>query len=103
MNRNRQKHSSNEAAEPTPSETVLNFGGSKAELWFKGGEILFLRNILKESKKFAAQCKWFTSLVSKGENMKPLLKLLNKLKASEVKEINMQQGNKITRVLAWRF
>lgn len=103
LNRNRQKQSSNEAGEPTLSETVLNFGGQKAELWCKGGEILFLRKMLKESKKFAAQCKWFTSLVSKGENMKPLLKLLNKLKASEVKEINMQQGNKITRVLAWRF
>jgi len=103
LDRNRQKRSSKEVGEPTRSEAVLNFGGQKAELWCKGGEILFLRKMLKESKKFAQQCKWFTSLVSKGENVKPSLKLLGKLKAVEIKEINMQQGNKVTRVLAWRF
>ncbi len=103
LDRNRQKCSSKGADEPTRSETVLNFGGQKAELWCKGGEILFLRKMLKESKKFAQQCKWFTSLVSKSENVKPSLKLLAKLNAVEVKEIKMQQGNKVTRVLAWRF
>jgi len=103
LDRNRQKHSSKGVYDPTLSGPVLNFGGQKAELWCKGGEILFLRKMLKESKKFAQQCKWFTSLVSKAENVKPSLKLLAKLKAVEVKEINMQQGNKVTRVLAWRF
>jgi len=103
LDRNRQKRSSQGVAEPTQSDAVLNFGGQRTELWCKGGEILFLRKMLKESKKFAQQCKWFTSLVSKSENVKPSLKLLAKLKAVEVKEIKMKQGNKITRVLAWRF
>ena len=84
-------------------EAVLNFGGQKAELWCKGGEIRFLRKMLKESKRFAEQCGWFTSLISKSENVKPSVKILSKLGVSEVKEIEMQQGNKVTRVLAWRF
>jgi len=103
LNRNRQKRSVEGTGGSLKSETVLNFGGQKAELWCKGGEIRFLRKMLKESKRFAPQCKWFTSLVSKSENLKPVLKLLAKLGAVEIKEIEMQQGNKVTRVLAWRF
>lgn len=81
----------------------LNFGGMEAELWCKGGEALFLKKMIKESKQFANQVGWFTSLVSKGENVKPLMKLINKSGAIEAREIEMVQGNKITRILAWRF
>ena len=81
----------------------LNFGGMEAELWCKGGEALFLKKMIKESKQFANQVGWFTSLVSKGENVKPLMKLINKSGAIEAQEIEMTQGNKITRMLAWRF
>lgn len=88
------------AGEASPT---LNFGGQNAELWCAGGEIRFLKRMIKESKVFADQCHWFTSLVSKGENVKPSLKLLQKLAATEVKEIEMKQGNKITRILAWTF
>ena len=81
----------------------LNFGGMEAELWCNGGEALFLKKMIKESKQFANQVGWFTSLVSKGENVKPLMKLINKSGAIEAREIEMTQGNKITRMLAWRF
>jgi 23S rRNA (adenine1618-N6)-methyltransferase len=83
--------------------TQLNFGGMESELWCNGGEALFLKKMIKESKQFATQVGWFTSLVSKGENVKPLIKLLNKSGAVDVREIEMAQGNKITRVLAWTF
>lgn len=82
---------------------TLNFGGQNAELWCAGGETRFLKRMIKESKVFADQCRWFTSLVSKGENVAPSIKLLRKLGATEVREIEMKQGNKITRVLAWTF
>lgn len=81
----------------------LNFGGQKAELWCSGGEVRFLRRMIKESKDFATQCKWFTTLVSKGGNVEQSLKLMRKVGATEVKKIEMKQGNKITRVLAWTF
>lgn len=103
LSKNRQKNSDKKATESSADKTIQNFGGQKAELWCNGGEIRFLRKMLKESKKFGSQCKWFTTLVSKSENLQPSLKILSKLAATEVKEINMQHGNKQTRILAWRF
>ncbi|ABZ74673.1 protein of unknown function DUF890 [Shewanella halifaxensis HAW-EB4] len=87
----------------TKTETPLNFGGQKAELWCEGGELQFLQTMISESHEFASQCLWFTTLVSKKENLKPAKALLAKVKAEEVKEMEMHQGNKITRVLAWTF
>ena len=84
-------------------DLVLNFGGQKAELWCAGGEIRFLKRMMKESKLFAQQCRWFTTLVSKRENLKPSIKLLRKLGVTDLKEIEMKQGNKVTRILAWTF
>jgi 23S rRNA (adenine1618-N6)-methyltransferase len=85
------------------TSSALNFGGQNAELWCKGGEQKFLRTMIKESREFSAQCRWFTSLVSKSENLAPAKKLLRKLAASDVREIEMKQGNKITRILAWTY
>lgn len=81
----------------------LNFGGQGAELWCQGGERQFLATMIHESQAFADQCLWFTSLVSKRENLKPCYQALAQLKVDTVKTIEMQQGNKITRVLAWSF
>ncbi|WP_301387106.1 23S rRNA (adenine(1618)-N(6))-methyltransferase RlmF [Thalassolituus sp. UBA2590] len=89
-------------AEPK-SEPLLNFGGMENELWCNGGEALFLKKMIKESKQFASQIHWFTSLVSKAENLKPLSKLANKAGATDVKIIEMTQGKKQTRILAWTF
>jgi len=81
----------------------LNFGGLGAELWCKGGEQLFLKKLIRESQAYSTQCRWFTSLVSKADNVKPAKKLIRKLGAVDVREIEMKHGNKITRVLAWTF
>ncbi|MCL2916104.1 23S rRNA (adenine(1618)-N(6))-methyltransferase RlmF [Shewanella corallii] len=81
----------------------LNFGGQKAELWCEGGELRFLEDMIRESQQFAGQCQWFTSLVSKSDNLRPCRRLLQKLEAESVRVIEMHQGNKITRVLAWSF
>ncbi|QDF65438.1 23S rRNA (adenine(1618)-N(6))-methyltransferase RlmF [Shewanella sp. SNU WT4] len=85
------------------AEPKLNFGGQANELWCQGGELGFLTNMINESREFSHQCLWFTSLVSKGENLAPCRKLLTQLGADEVKVIEMQQGNKLTRVLAWSY
>lgn len=82
---------------------TLNFGGLGAELWCKGGEQLFLKKLVKESQVYSTQCRWFTSLVSKADTVKPLKKLIRKLGAVDVREIEMKQGNKVTRILAWTF
>jgi 23S rRNA (adenine1618-N6)-methyltransferase len=59
--------------------------------------------MIKESLEFKDNIIWFTSLISKGDNIKPLEKLLNKIGAKEIKVINMSQGQKISRILAWTF
>jgi 23S rRNA (adenine1618-N6)-methyltransferase len=82
---------------------TLNFGGLGAELWCKGGEQLFLKKLIRESQRFSTQCRWFTSLMSKADNVEPAQKLIRKLGAVDSREIEMKQGNKITRVLAWTF
>ncbi|AJY50453.1 23S rRNA (adenine(1618)-N(6))-methyltransferase RlmF [Halomonas sp. KO116] len=87
----------------TTKTPTLNFGGLGAELWCKGGEQLFLKKLIRESQEYATQCRWFSSLVSKTDNVKPAKKLIRKLGAVDVREIEMKQGNKMTRILAWTF
>jgi len=94
----------NRGEQNTKSESpTLNFGGLGAELWCKGGEQLFLKKLIRESQAYSTQCRWFTSLVSRSDNVKPAKKLIRKLGAVDVREIEMKQGNKITRVLAWTY
>ncbi|MCL6270797.1 23S rRNA (adenine(1618)-N(6))-methyltransferase RlmF [Sansalvadorimonas sp. 2012CJ34-2] len=80
-----------------------NFGGQKAELWCKGGEIRFLKQMARESRDFAEQVGIFTSLVSKKENLRPLEKLLKQLGATNIQIIKMSQGQKISHLLAWSY
>ncbi len=81
----------------------LNFGGQQAELWCPGGEVAFITKMIRESVDFATQVGWFSSLVSKGENLWILKKVLGQCGATQVREIQMAQGQKISRLLAWRF
>lgn len=82
---------------------LLNFGGQANELWYPGGEIAFITKMIKQSVKRAKNCLWFSTLVSKKENLEVIDKLLKELKAIKVKTIEMQQGNKRTRIIAWTF
>ncbi|WP_064608722.1 23S rRNA (adenine(1618)-N(6))-methyltransferase RlmF [Photobacterium sp. J15] len=82
---------------------VLNFGGQKAELWCPGGEIAFIKRMIKQSAEKAAQCFWFTTLVSKKENLSAIYNALKKVGAVDVRTLNMSQGQKQTRVVAWTF
>jgi 23S rRNA (adenine1618-N6)-methyltransferase len=80
-----------------------NFSGKQQELWYKGGEKAFIHTYLYESSMFKTQCFWYTTLVSKKENVQSMYDSLNKLGATEIKTIPMHQGNKVTRVVAWTF
>jgi 23S rRNA (adenine1618-N6)-methyltransferase len=83
-------------------EITLNFGGQANELWCNGGEALFIKRMIKQSAAFKEQVGWFTTLVSKKENLNKFYKQLDKLKATH-KTLVMSQGNKRSRVLVWRF
>ncbi|MBC8753622.1 23S rRNA (adenine(1618)-N(6))-methyltransferase RlmF [Kordia sp. YSTF-M3] len=84
-------------------KTELNFGGQSNELWCKGGEKKFIKNMIKESKQFGKSCLWFTTLVSKEVNLPAIYNALKLVKATTVKTIPMGQGNKVSRIVAWSF
>jgi len=81
----------------------LNFGGQHNELWCEGGELKFIKNMIFHSREFKNNCQWFTSLVSKKDNLRPLKKSLKEAEVTEYKVIPMGQGNKVSRIIAWRF
>ncbi|KQC01123.1 23S rRNA (adenine(1618)-N(6))-methyltransferase RlmF [Pedobacter sp. Hv1] len=85
------------------AKPILNFGGQHSELWTKGGELAFVGQMIEESKLFKNQCFWFTSLVSKSENLPAIYAMLNRAGVAETRTNNMSTGNKITRIVAWTF
>ncbi len=74
------------------AESGLNFGGQQQELWCEGGEVAFISQMIRESQAFARQVKWFTSLVSRGDNLPPLYRLLTEVGAVKVVKKEMAQG-----------
>lgn len=82
---------------------VLNFGGQHNELWCKGGEVHFIKIMLNESKAFAQNVFFFSTLVSKEAHLKSIYQMLRKAKVQEMKTIKMAQGNKQSRLVAWTF
>ncbi|KGJ89469.1 23S rRNA (adenine(1618)-N(6))-methyltransferase RlmF [Thalassotalea sp. ND16A] len=96
---NLNKHKSN----AIKSESKLNFGGQNAELWCDGGELKFVRKMITESKHYQTQVLWFTSLLSKKDNIKPLKLALKKAGVADIKVVKMAQGQKISRFIAWSF
>ena len=82
---------------------ALNFGGQGAELYCAGGEKSFINTMINESVQFATQCCWFSTLVSAATNLPGFYKTLKKVEAVQVKTIDMAQGNKKSRLLAWTF
>jgi 23S rRNA (adenine1618-N6)-methyltransferase len=85
------------------SKPALNFGGTNSELWCEGGEAKFVQTMIKQSSEFATSCNWFTTLVAKHANLQGIYYGLKKVNAAEVKTIAMAQGNKSSRIVAWRF
>jgi 23S rRNA (adenine1618-N6)-methyltransferase len=85
------------------SKARLNFGGQAAELWTEGGELEFIRKMILESSNFKNQVFWFTTLVSKSDNLKPIDALLKRAGATTQKTVSMSQGNKQSRFVAWTF
>ncbi|UWZ98788.1 23S rRNA (adenine(1618)-N(6))-methyltransferase RlmF [Vibrio splendidus] len=82
---------------------TLNFGGQKSELWCPGGEAAFIMKMARESQLFATQVLWFTTLISKKDNVDMVRSELGKLRAKQVKVVEMSQGQKVSRFIAWTF
>jgi 23S rRNA (adenine1618-N6)-methyltransferase len=108
-------HASNEEAAKGTSRKIenltcrkidvpkLNFSGINNELVYEGGEIQFISNMISESREFAKSVFWFSTLVSKESNLKRIFKTLHKYKPTETRTININTGNKASRIVAWTF
>lgn len=81
----------------------LNFGGQQQELWCEGGEVAFVLRMIEESQKFSRQVMWFTTMVSRGENLPPLYRALSEAGVEKVVKKEMAQGQKQSRFIAWTF
>lgn len=93
------KHGNKKAASPPR----LNFGGQGTELWCEGGERAFLERMVAQSAGIPKRCLWFTSLVSKAENVAHVEAALKKVRPVAVRVIPMAQGQKQSRLIAWTF
>jgi 23S rRNA (adenine1618-N6)-methyltransferase len=82
---------------------VLNFGGQQVELWCEGGEQAFIRKMIFESADLPKGKTWFTTLVSKSSSLPGIYQALEKVGATAVRTIEMAQGQKISRIVAWSF
>ena len=82
---------------------ILNFGGQITELWCKGGEVGFITRLIEESASIKESSLWFTSLVSKSTSLPAINFALKKAGAVTIKTINMNQGNKVSRLVAWTY
>lgn len=80
-----------------------NFGGHGGELWCPGGEAAFAQTLVEESAAFAGQVGWFTVLLSKASTVDGLKPALKRAKAADVRVVEMAQGQKKSRLLAWTF
>lgn len=89
--------------QPRNKAPVLNFGGQSSELWCEGGEALFVQRMIEESVEFYNQVFWFSSLVSKESNLPDVLYRLKKIGAVAVRTVEMAQGQKKSRFVAWTF
>ncbi len=90
-------------ADPKRKLPVLNFGGQNNELWCEGGEIRFVTQLINESVAAGQQVLWFSTLVSKASNLPPIQVALKKAGAVQVRVVEMGQGQKQSRFVAWTF
>ena len=85
------------------SKPELNFGGQNNELWCEGGESHFVKQMIIQSKELQVTGTWFSSLVSKSDHLKELYQTLKNVGAGEIRTIPLNFGNKMSRILAWKF
>jgi len=100
LNYNKSKRGSTLKAHKTDQ---LNFAGTHKELWCEGGEQAFIKKMIEQSVSVKDQVGIFTCLVSRKDHLPALYKTLKSVNATMVKTVEMAQGNKVSRFIAWSF
>ncbi|MBK9636678.1 MAG: 23S rRNA (adenine(1618)-N(6))-methyltransferase RlmF [Bacteroidetes bacterium] len=84
-------------------QPLLNFGGQPSEIWCDGGEEKFILKMIDESMSFKTSCRWFTTMVSKAAHLKNIYAALDKIPDVTHQTIQMETGNKVSRIVAWTY
>lgn len=103
-----------EAQQGGSGRKVVNLAGRKGPrtrhsgvpshgLWCQGGELRFITQMIEESAQFAKQVGWFTCIVAKAEHLVPLKRKLAGITTAETRVVEMGEGKKRSRFIAWRF
>jgi 23S rRNA (adenine1618-N6)-methyltransferase len=87
----------------TTPAPLLNFGGKGGELWCPGGEVAFIGRMIEESIKIRTKVFWFSSLISKEDVLPEVYRILDRAYVTETQTIEMSQGQKKSRFVAWTF
>jgi 23S rRNA (adenine1618-N6)-methyltransferase len=77
--------------------------GTLSELVVKGGEKLFISNMIRESVNYKNQIKFFTTLVSKSSTVPLIKKECEQVEVSSLEFIELKTGKKVSRIAVWRF
>ena len=117
LRHNRQKR--NKSAKQTEDASSLrptgsnNFGGGPSELWYPGGEVAFVSQMIQESCDLyddnSVRCLWFSSLISRQDHLPTLIHRLEQTAKSstgvqDVRVVPMGQGgSKTSNLLFWSF
>ena len=80
-----------------------NFGGQNNELWCVGGERRFVTNMIRESRQFGSHVLWFSAIISKSAHLPEIYECLKLAEVAEHRTIEMGQGQKVSRIVAWTF
>lgn len=84
-------------------KNIQNFGGQSNELWCEGGEVSFILKMIQESVPFKNNVKWFSTVVSKSTTLPFIYDELKRLNVVSFKTIDLAQGQKKGRIVAWTF
>lgn len=84
-------------------KNVQNFGGQSNELWCDGGEVAFITKMIQESVPFKNNVQWFSTMVSKSTTLPFVYDELKRLNAKNFRTIDLAQGQKKSRIVAWTF
>ena len=82
---------------------VLNFGGQSMELCCEGGEEAFVCRMIEESTQYGDRCMWFTALISKSASLPGVYRAIKYAGALDNRTLEMAQGQKKSRIVAWSF
>jgi len=59
--------------------------------------------MIRQSKQFASNCFWFSTIISKQSHLEGICEALKDANAVEIQIIPMAQGTKTSRIVAWTF